>query len=507
MGKHAKMVPGLTFGGSNNKTSLNFDGEKGKVIFETSAHANAVPPSSSASDEGPRPDASSMERNAASNKEETGLLPEGLIAGTEDRASEYSRQRSNLTESYNSQSSTESGDKVLTPHRSIPFDKDYKKRIHRSSSSKSHSSEEGNEDLTTKRPMERQTSSGKQKHACVGVGNITLVDSVGKPIASGNAESARSGTLLESDAAMQIARKDEEIRALKKVIEERDNVIVMYRVERRRKADARGEGGVGNDPNKQLEEYTHQRQQTTELARLHSIEEHEKRLQKELQACKDEKNYYEEQTVVLTQQLSLKEKELKSFEHTYGELCSENERLSKLKSEEDPDIATLKKELQKKDKLLKKMKEHVKEMSANAAIDADEPLSLPASAMGTHEGEEVGGGVEVEGLQQQQRPATSQLPMTTVTGSRRGFGEEHEKELAKLYEEMKLKDKTIETLNKQLQKLDSTGETLAALIQRNASNAKVVNTLKEKSDGLEVSKLSVCLKILVIVVSIVAGGE
>ena len=125
----------------------------------------------------------------------------------------------------------------------------------------------------------------------------------------------------------------------------------------------------------------------------------------------------------------------------------------------------------------------------------------------THEGEEVGGGVEVEGLWQQQRPATSQLPMTIATGSRQGFGEEHEKELAKLYEEMKLKDKIIEILNKQLQKLDSTGETLAALVQRNASTAKVVLALKKKSDGLEVSKLSVCLKILVIVVSIVAGGE
>ena len=175
-----------------------------------------------------------------------------------------------------------------------------------------------------------------------------------------------------------ISVKDEEIRELKRQLAERDEML--------RKVEERG---AAQDLRSQQEEYDESRHKTTELQRLRSVEEHEKRLRVELSNCKKERNMLEGQVVQLTQELSLGEQGREELEMKCAHL-SEGAQLSaegkgfgflyeenrKLKEE----VASLKRDVEKKASNMRKMKDRLKNLTQQVT-SGEGHLSMEAEGM------------------------------------------------------------------------------------------------------------------------------
>ena len=332
-----------------------------------------------------------------------------------------------------------------TTNRSLPVGAMYRNR------NRSHSEGKDTErhSDTERRPVMRQTSTGQGQHQVVAqnLKKSLLVDSIGSPLGNHGEENVESEEfdseiLAESELKDVPNSKYQEIEFLKKQLLEKDKTLQLYG--HRNIPSLHAVGGQNEDISV---EYTQQRQMASELSRLHSIEEHEKRLQKELSLCRKEKDTYEKNVISLAEQLSKKEEEMK--QGTNG-LLIENERLSKALDENQGEIASLKKDLQRKEKNLKKLKEYVSKTVQ--PISDEQPQSLPASPMGLQEGT-----VEVEGLKQHVQ--TYHFQPSGIS-----FGATCEEELAKLHEDIAAKD---ELAKKQLQKFEETAANFAAITEHN----------------------------------------
>lgn len=400
--------------------------------------------------------------------------------GTEGRVGKFSSQTSTQSDGSTQESGDHTDDeinKVVMMKRSI--DANTLKEF--GGVRKDSAGAEG-EGEVVKRPFTRQVSTGQGKHVlCAGCKDLPA-NSLGKP----KSDNKERDFMSMQDVETLLANQLED---LKKELAAKDDLLQRYSdaSNGRRTAGGRGREREGS-PQGELsvkEQYDHQRQVTTELQRLHSIEEHDKLVREELGECKKDKNCYESQVVLLTKKLSLSENEKADLWNNFTKLSEENESLLSLRAENtilQTGITTLEKDLVKKDINLQKLKDHVNRVTQPMSLADEEPRSLPS---GTLEGEGVAGSeglVVREGLKQ--RPQTSQFPRSVSSG--KSFGEEHESELAKLYQEMTMKDEVIEKQAKQLGKFESTAKKLTALMVYNEKANSAMKSLSEKCGALEV---------------------
>ena len=192
----------------------------------------------------------------------------------------------------------------------------------------------------------------------------------------------------------------------------------------------------------QQQQYDQQRQLVTEVQRLRSVEEHEKRLQGELASCKEMCSAYEGQVITLTERLSLREGG--HSDALSMKLESKNEELLK-------EIAYLKTELSRKEKNITKLKEKVKSQTVGAVLGED-----PQGSQGS------------TGLQG-----------SSLQTSGKSFGEEHERELAKLYQEMRVKDEQNKENN---MKLEEMAKNMAALMTMRQKSSAAIKALKDECE-------------------------
>lgn len=210
------------------------------------------------------------------------------------------------------------------------------------------------------------------------------------------------------------------------------------------------EGGEGGADLSIPEQYNQQRLLVTEVQRLRSVEEHEKRLQNELVQCKELCSAYEGQVVTLTERLSLREGE--NSDAVHRKLESRNLELESKNEELMKEVAHLQTELSRKVKNITILKEKVKSQTVGSVL-GEAPQGSPGSER-------------------------SSLQMTG-----KSFGEEHERELAKLYQEVREKDEQ----NKiNLQKLEDMGRNLAAVMTMRQQSSAAMKALNNECEQLKV---------------------
>ena len=314
---------------------------------------------------------------------------------------------------------------------------------------------------TVKRPFEKQVSTGKGDHmfCCLGRGASRMADSLGglKP---GN-RGAESADIMERTLNSLLSKKNDEITELKRQLAERDEML--------RKVE---ESGASQDLRSQQEEYDESRHKTTELQRLRSVEEHEKRLQLELSSCKEERNVLEGQVVQLAQELSLGEQRVKELKVKCAQL-SEGTRLSaegegsellyeenrKLKEE----VASLKRDVERKESNVRKMKDWVKNLTQQVTL-GDGPGSLEVEGMA---------GSEVEEGQKQ-----SHLLHASSSGGGSG-----DVEISSLRLE---KDQLRQQLSSEQNRFEGMARNMTALVEARVQSSVTIKSLSEKCTKLQV---------------------
>ena len=222
-----------------------------------------------------------------------------------------------------------------------------------------------------------------------------------------------------------------------------DHTLQQQSLDRSRSAPE-GDGRRGVSPRSRSpltlpEQYSQQSLLRSEVHRLLSVEEHEKRLLIELTKCKKERDDYEQQVVLLTEKLSLA-----NFE-VIDATNQENKKLREENAKLMDDVASLKSQLSRKDKNISKLKDKVKTQTVGSVLGDEQPGSL-------------------------QPPAKS-------------MGEDYEQELAKLYQEMKEKD---QQNRENMLKLEETGRNLAALMTMRQKSSAAIKSLTEENEQLKV---------------------
>lgn len=317
----------------------------------------------------------------------------------------------------------------------------------------------GGDGGVAKRPFQRQVSTGKGAHMLLptGQGTPRLANSLGGVVPG--KEGAESAENKEQTLVYVLSRKDEEIKELKKQLELR----------------ALNEGGVAQDLQSQVEEYDEQRNKTTELKRLQSVEEHKKCLQIELSNCKQERDFYKDQVIQLTKQWSLLDQEkgelelncsrLSAEEEGFGVVMEENERLKE-------EVSFLNKEAQRKDSNMKKMKDRVKTLTQRVLVGEQGQPSLDS--------------LDTEGVAGSEVMETEDVQKQAASSGGSGFVAEQEAELASLRQELLMKDETIQQLMLQQDKFENMAENLTAMISYREHSSASIKSLAGKCTKLKV---------------------
>lgn len=385
---------------------------------------------------------------------------------TESFSRQSSRAEGYSTQESSEQQDNEDGTKVLFQNGSINL-RDMPNRR------KESEGDEKDEVEAKGGPREeRHTSTGRRMHGLhggIGRNAPYCADSLAKIIPG--AEGDEKAESKELELACLLAQKEETIKDLRKELAAKEAALLRLRAE-----DSEG-GGRGLHPQAEVPvtgEYNQQRLRDTELARLQSIEKRDILLQNELAQCKKDKDDYESQVLQLTSRLSL-------YEHEKPTTSDKDDSLESVLAENhhlNEEIASLRRDLLKKETNLKKMRAHVNRVTKPSVVLDEQPQSLPSASQ---EGEGPPGLVREE---LRQRPHTSQLPQGTSGGQ--SFGAEQESQLAKLYEEMREKDELIKNQAKSLEKLETTARNLTAMMTYQEKASSTIKSLSEKCQKLEV---------------------
>lgn len=443
--------------------SFSFDSERLKAVPKHSPlivpplppGSTTTPLEGTASTRGPRDPLKPARDNTG------GAVEAGGRVTVETNTESLSRQSSHA-EGYSTQESSEQQDnedatKVLFQNGSINLRDMPNRRKESGGDEKDEVKAEGGP------REERRASAGRRTHGLhggIGQSAPYCADSLANIIPSAEGDEKAESKELE------LAQKEETIKDLRKEL-----AALRLRAE-----DSEG-GGRGLHPQAEVPvtgEYNQQRLRDTELARLQSIEKHEVLLQNELAQCKKDKDDYESQVLQLTSRLSL-------YEHEKPTTSDKDDSLESVLAENhhlNEEIASLRRDLLKKETNLKKMRAHVNRVTKPSVVLDEQPQSLPSASQ---EGEGPPGLVREE---LRQRPHTSQLPQGTSGG--RGFGAEHESQLAKLYEEMREKDELIKIQANNLEKLETTARNLTAMMTYQEKSSSTIKSLSEKCHKLEV---------------------
>ena len=264
-------------------------------------------------------------------------VPGGDDGSSKCPVSSFSSQSSSGADGYSTQESgehDEDGNKMLL-HNSVGVDA---KRAGRAKGGATDVWKNAGD--VEKRPLERQESTGKQKHRILAIGCSRAANSLGQVTSDRETAESAGGVVYtdQLEGSIDGPREQEAVR---------------------RSQTAGGRtlgGGVGVGGATQQEEYTQLRVVNTELQRLHSIEEHEKRAQQELIQCKQEKSEYEGQVMELTKRLSL-------FEGKVGERSS---RASGVSGQLEAEVIRLQLEVRKKDETIAKQNRQLSKLGSVA---------------------------------------------------------------------------------------------------------------------------------------------